>query len=93
MPFDVKASMDKICWRESKYQKSPSDKVIMHITLKYGALLLHVTGSRIGRSNGVFSLIYKGVSSSDSKILDFEILEFSSIFSQILASTRVLELK
>ncbi len=30
---------------------------------------------------------------SDSKILDFEILEFSSIFSQILASTRVLEMK
>ncbi len=30
---------------------------------------------------------------SDSKSLEFEILEFSSIFYQILASTRVLELK
>ncbi len=31
--------------------------------------------------------------SSDSKLLEFEILENSSIFYQILASTRVLELK
>ena len=30
---------------------------------------------------------------SDSKLLDFEILKFSSIFLQILASTRVLKLK
>ncbi len=32
-------------------------------------------------------------STSDSKLLEFEILEFSSIFYQIPASTRVLELK
>jgi hypothetical protein len=33
------------------------------------------------------------MSTSDSKLLEFEILENSSIFYQILASTRVLELK
>ncbi len=47
----------------------------------------------MGPQNGGRYRQVVAIRSSDSKLLECELLEFSSIFNQILASTRVLELE